>query len=194
MTEEAYKKWKEIGGEWERRNNLWKNFYWTNSGAIMTYANKRDIRCSTISMTLSEAFSSVLGEKAIRKLFPDAVKIERMRGMNRYDFDVTLEDGRVIHIEVKFRTNDSTIYEYSTDRITLKKTIWMSLMEDPENSYIMVILWDGTVRVYKADEYREGDWNHNITTAEAGKEITESFAAYDPSTVVWTTSVSVPIC
>ena len=160
----------------------------------MTYANKRDIRCSTISMTLSEAFSSVLGEKAIRKLFPDAVKIERMRGMNRYDFNVTLEDGRVIHIEVKFRTNDSILYTYRTDKVSMKKSIWLSLLEDSENSYVMVILWDGAVRVYKADEYREGEWDHNVTTAEEGEEITEYCAIYDPSAVVWTTSVSVPIC
>ena len=192
MTDEAKNKWN--NGERERRNKLWKNYFWSNSGSIMTYADRRAIRCTTISMTLSEAFSSVLAEKAFKKLFPDAVKVERMIGTGRYDFNVTLDSGRVLHIEVKFRTNDSGTFSYDTDNITLKKSVWMSLLEDPENSYVMVILWDGMVRVYHATEYDEGRWTHNITTAEEGEEITESCAEYTPSAATWTTTISVPIC
>lgn len=191
MTDEALVVWKT--SEKARRKSEWKEFYWSNSASIITYAARRGIRCTSLAMTLSESFSSVLGEKAIRQIFPDAINVKRQKGMNRYDFDVTLPD-RVIHIEVKFRTNDSTVYFYNTDNITLKKSVWMSLLEDPENSYVMVILWDGVVRIYKADEYSEGEWSHSVTTAEEGKEITESFAAYNPQTVVWTTTVSVPIC
>jgi len=178
--------------EQAKRYFEWKKFQNEHSEDLLEFATKMGFaeKRAPLEFILAEAFSRVLGIKVIRKNYIDA-DIYPMPLYWHFDFLVVDGEGNERGVEVKFRLNDSD--EYPTDNISISKKDYNAAVSDTIPIDLYNIFYDGKVRVYDLNGKSEvGEWTHSSTTAVDGAKITDKSLSFNPTNILWTTSITMP--
>ena len=125
----------------------------------------------------AEARSRMYGEIALRLMFPDGV-VKQEYFSNRWDISDTLQDGKILRVEVKLREGQYTFSKLVNDTPYIDKSK-SEAINSYENSYLLTISSDLVAILHQADASGSTvTYSADATTYVSSQKITKERVLY----------------